>query len=203
MFRKITVTEDNYLHILKKIQKTTDRWKVLEKYQVFKGDLKHEEKKYRRFSIGISKNGKYNKKDDTYTVIRKLYKHHTFIKAAEHSFKIEFDKDPDSFNGKMYEKMSSLIHLNTSASCANVMGIGDMIMFLPLGSFIVYTDDSYTHYNKEEPLSIYKHTYIPDFFGGKIYDLTMEESKREQEWAEEVEWWNEQYCRELEEDFDY
>lgn len=198
MFRKITVSENNYKDILKRIQKTTNGWRMLERYQVFRGDLRHEERQYKRFSIGIDKNAYYNKRSNTYEIKYKIYKNNSFIKTTEHWLKIEHDNDSDSYHGEMYNNMHPLIHMNKDTWSANVISVGDRIMFLPFGIFITYTDDSFTHTNPDKPLAVYRQTFIPDFFGGKIHDLDDEELKRTKEEEEEAKWWDDEFRRDEE-----
>lgn len=197
MFKKITVTEANYKNILEKIQNITNKWRMLEGYYVFKGDLKNEDKQYRRFSINLERNIIYNKGKNSLRKKWKINKYNIFINATEHWIKIEYDSDPESFHGKMYLNGKPLIHMSTGACNANVLSVGDKIKFLPFGVFIVYTDDSHIRFEKEDPLTIYKNVYIPDIFY-RIKNLSNEIAIRDKEAEEEEEYWNKEYERNME-----
>ena len=60
----------------------------------------------------------------------------------------------------------------------------------------MWTEDDFTRF--ENPLTIYKHIYIPDYFKGKIINLEEENATRNKEWEEEAAWWNEQYEKDME-----
>lgn len=197
MFRKIVVTETNYKAILNKIQNITNKWRMLEGYRVFKGNLKNEDRQYRRFSLNIERNIVYNMEKNSFRKKLKINKYNIFINATEHWIKTEHDSDPDSFHGKMYLDRKPLIHMSVGACSANVLSVGDKIKFLPFGIFVVYTDDSYTRFEKEETPTIYENVYIPDVFY-RIKNLSNEIEARDREAEEEEEYYNKEFERDME-----
>lgn len=175
MFKRIVLTEENYEDILKKIKKTTNNYRMLTRFQVFKEDLDHEEKQYRRGFL--LKSFRCVQKNGWIVMKHNFHKLNFFIKATEHFFKVAYDENPESFDGNMYIKMHSLIHMSMGVDSALVLGLGDSIMFLPFGGFVVYTSDSFIHF-AYEPLTIYKETFIPDYLFGKI-DFNKESTIRD------------------------
>lgn len=182
--RKIIVTEENFERILKRLQKICNKYKMFEFYRVFSEDMT-EKKEYRRNSIGF-RYSRYRKQIE-------FFSHNRYVRVTKHRFREDYEMDKDSFNAKhFYSKMSSLIHLDLSGCSALVIGEGDKVQFLPFGGFIVWTDDNYTRF--ENPITIFKHIYFPDFFKGKISNLEQENAIRDKEWEEESKEW---------EDFDW
>ncbi len=197
--RKITVTEDNFEKVLEKLRKMCDKYKMLEFYRALSEDLT--EVKCKTNPMGFrseldkewrDKNGEYK-----YKVKKKFFMYNKYVCVTKHHFRRDYETDKESYNAKyMYPKMKSLIHLDLSASCALVISEGDKVQFLPFGGFIIWTDDDYTRF--DNPLTIYKHIYIPDFIKGKIKNLEQEKKTREKEWEEDAAWWNEQYEKDME-----
>lgn len=197
--RKIIVTEDNFEKVLEKLQKICNKYKMLEFYRALSEDTK--EVKYKTNPIGfrrelnkewIDKSGKHK-----YTVKKKLFMHSNYVCVTKHSFRIDYENDKESYNAKYaYPEMKPLIHLSLAASCALVICAGDKVQFTPFGGFIVWTDDNYTVF--DNPLTIYKHIYIPDLLMGKIKNLEHEKETREKELEEEDTWLNKQYEKDME-----
>lgn len=201
--RKITVTEDNFEKVLEKLRKMCDKYKMLEFYRALSEDLT--EVKCKTNSMGLrseldkewrDKNGEYK-----YKVKKKFFMYSKYVCVTKHPFRRDYETDKESYNAKyMYPKMKSLIHLDLSASCALVISEGDKVQFFPFGGFIIWTDDDYTRF--DNPLTIYKHIYIPDFIKGKIKNLEQEKETREKEWKweeeEDAAWWDEQYEKDME-----
>lgn len=188
--KKITVTEDNFYNILERLQKICNKYKMFKFYSVFTENMK-EEKQYRNKSIGFrneikryrDKMGEYN-----YKSTKKFFSNNMYVRITKHKFREEFEKGINSFDSKLYTKMKSLIYFDLCAGAALVISVGDKIQFLPLGGFIVWTDNNYSR--EDEPLVIYKTKFIPDFFNGKISNLEEENAIRDYEWEKESELWN-------------
>lgn len=109
------------------------------------------------------------------------------MRVTKHPFREKFEQDKDSYEAKYsYPKMKSLIHMDLSGSSALVISEGDRIQFLPFGGFVVWTDDDFTRF--KNPLTIYKHIYIPNYFKGKIKNLEEENTTRGKEWEENALW---------------
>ena len=175
--RKIIVTEENFESILKRLQKICNKYKMFEFYRVFSEDMT-EKKDCRRNSIGF----RHNRKQIEF------FSHNSYVRVTKHRFREDYEMDKDSFNAKhFYTKIHSLIHLDLSGYSALVIGEGDKVQFLPFGGFVVWTDDDFTRF--ENPLTIYKHIYIPDFFRGKISNLEQENAIRDKECEEESKEW--------------
>ena len=196
--RKITVTEENFESILEKLKKICNNYKMFEFYRVLSEDMT-EQKKYRRNSIGfrnsvksrINKNG-----EQIYKKVKEFFSYNKYVRVTKHHFREEFEQGKDSYGAKYcYPKMKSLIHMDLSGGSAVVISEGDKVQFLPFGGFIVWTDDDFTKF--ENPLTIYKHIYFPDFFNGRITNLEEENVIRDKEWEEEAAWWDEQIEREM------
>lgn len=197
--RKITITEDNFEKVLEKLRKICDKYKMLEFYRALSEDLT--EVKWKSTPIGfqieldkewIDNNGEYR-----YRVKKKFFMHNKYICVTKHHFRKDYETNKESYNAKyMYPEMKSLIQLNLSASCALVIREGDKIQFLPFGGFIIWTNNDYTRF--DNPLTIYKNIYIPDFIKGKIKNLEQEKVIRKKEREEDAAWWNEQYEKDIE-----
>lgn len=201
--RKITVTEQNFRKVLKKLQRICNSHKMFEFYRVYSENMV-EEKQYRNSAIGfrrkaqgyIDKNGEYNVNH-----VNEFYAYSNYIGVEVHRYRKAYESDPKSYDSETYiELRKPLIYLDLLASRALVISDGDKIQFLPFGGFVIWTDDDFTRFNK--PLTIYKHAYFPDFFKGKIKDLEKEKSIREQEWEEDAAWWDEQYEIEMQRELD-
>lgn len=201
--KKIIVTEENFSEVLSKIQSICNKYKMFEFYRVFSEDMK-EQKQYRNNPIGFRHeikeytdgNGEWN-----YKKVWKFFARNKYVRATKHHFREAFEKNEDSYDAKYaYPKMKSLIHLDLSGSSALVISDGDKIQFLPFGGFVVWTDDDYTKFDK--PLTIYKNIFVPDILNGKIDNLDAENSIRDSEWEEEARWWNEQYEKDLEREYE-
>ena len=195
--KKITVTEDNFEKVLEKLRKICDKYKMLEFYRALSEDLT--EVKYKTNSIGFrsefirrNKNGKCK-----YKVKKKFFMHSKYICVTKHRFRRNYETNKESPYIKcVYSKMKSLIYFDLSASSALVISEGDKVQFLPFGGFIIWTDNNYTRF--DNPLTIYKYIYIPDFIKGKIKNLEQEKTAREKEWEEEAAWWDKQYEKDME-----
>lgn len=193
--RKITVTEENFNKILERLQKVCNKYKMFEFYRVFTENME-EQKQYRRNAIGFRDSVKSHTDENgnwAYKKVKEFFSYNKYVRVTKHHFREEFEQGKDIYN---YPKMKSLIHMNLSGSSALVISEGDKVQFLPFGGFVVWTDDDFTRF--ENPLTIYKHIYIPDYFKGKIINLEEENATRDKEWEEEAAWWHEQYEKDME-----
>ena len=194
--KKITVTERNFNKVLERLQRICNKYKMFEFYRVLTEDLK-EQKQYRRDSIGFRTEVKnyVDKKG------KKFFSHNKYVRVTKHPFREDFEQGKDTYDAKhCYPKMKCLIHMDLSGDSSLVISEGDTVQFLPFGGFIVWTDDDFTRF--EKPLTIYKHIYLPDFFRGKISNLEEENSIRDMELKEEEAWWNEQYAKDMEAEYE-
>ena len=193
--RKIIVTEENFNNVLERLQKVCNKYKMFEFYRVFTENME-EQKQYRSNAIGFrdsvkshtDKNGNW-----TYKKVKEFFSYNKYVRVTKHHFREEFEQGKDKYN---YPKMKSLIHMDLSGCSALVISEGDRVQCLPFGGFVVWTDDDFTRF--ENPLTIYKHIYIPDYFKGKIINLEEENTTRDKEWEEEAAWWHEQYEKDME-----
>lgn len=176
--RKISVTEDNFEKVLEKLRKICERYKMLEFYRALSEDFT--EVKYKTNPIGFrsefiqrNKNGKCK-----YKVKKKFFMHSKYVCITKHPFRRDYETNKESNYIKcIYSKMKSLIYFDLSDSCALVISEGDKVQFLPFGGFIIWTDNNYTRF--DNPLTIYKYIFIPDFVKGKIKNLEQEKTARE------------------------
>lgn len=200
MGKMYTLTEDNYMEVLHRLEKICNRFKLLCKYEVFELDTpkRNKREKYPNKTYEDKSWGTREVWDDEFNTYEEKFSYSKFIHPTKHHFKIAYDENPDSYDGKLYLKMKSLIHINTGASSAIVLSCGDKIRFEKWG-FIVYTDNDFVRF--EGKLNVYKNTYIIDRVNGRIESLEEEIQKRNAEWEEDTAWWNEQYEKELESDF--
>ena len=192
--RKITVTEENFNKILERLQKVCNKYKMFEFYRVLTENME-EQKQYRRNAIGFRDGVKSHTDENgnwTYKKVKEFFSYNKYVRVTKHHFREEFEQGKDIYN---YPKMKSLIHMDLSGSSALVISEGDKVQFLPFGGFVVWTDDDFTRF--ENPLTIYKHIYIPDYFKGKIINLEEENATRDKEWEEEAAW-HEQYEKDME-----
>ena len=198
MFNTIEVTEDNFESIMKRLQKICNKHKMIKFYKVFKENNK-EQKEYRNSGIRIDKH--YVGGIDNLKRKYKLVIEASFIKVTKHHFREAYESEEKSYESDLYNKMHSLIHMDTNCASVVVLSVGDKIRFLPFGIFNTWTDDDYTRF--ENPLTIYKETFVPYYFKGKIDNLDNEIKKREEQWEKENEWWMEQDRKEMEQDYLY
>lgn len=200
MGKMYTLTEENYMEVLHRLEKICNRFKLLSKYEVFELDIPKRNKKenYPNKTYEYKSWGTREVWDDEFNTYEEKFSYSKFINPTKHHFKIAYEENPDSYNGKLYLKMKSLIHINTGASSAIVLSCGDKVRFEKWG-FIVYTDNDFVRF--EGKLNVYKNTYIIDRVSGRIESLEKEIQKRNKEWEEDAAWWNEQYEKELESDF--
>lgn len=193
--RKITVTEENFNKVLERLQKICNKYKMFEFYRVFTENME-EQKQYRMNAIGFRDSVKNNTDENgnwTCKKVKEFFSYNKYVRVTKHHFREEFEQGKDTYN---YSKMKSLIHIDLSGSSALVISEGDRVQFLPFGGFVVWTDDDFTRF--ENPLTIYKNIYIPDYFKGKIINLEEENATRDKEWEEEAAWWHEQYENDME-----
>ena len=200
MGKMYTLTEDNYMEVLHRLEKICNRFRLLEKHEVFELDIPKRNKKenYPNKTYECKSWGTREVLDKEDNICEEKFSYSKFIHPTKHHFKTAYEENPDSYNGKCYLKMKSLIHLNTGPSCAIVLGCDDKVRFEKWG-FIIYTDNDFTRF--EEKLNVYKNTYIIDRVNGRIKNLEEEIQKRNAEWEEDAAWWNEQYKKDLELDF--
>ena len=200
MGKMYTLTEDNYMEVLHRLEKICNRFKLLRKSEVFELDTpkRNKREKYPNKTYEDKSWGTIKVWDDEFNTYEEKFSYSKFIHPTKHHFKIAYDENPDSYDGKLYLQMKSLIHINTGASSAIVLSCGDKVHFEKWG-FIVYTDNDFIRF--EGKLNVYKITYIIDRVSGRIESLEEEIQKRNAEWEEDAVWWNEQYEKELESDF--
>lgn len=200
MGKMYTLTEDNYMEVLHRLEKICNKFKLLSKHEVFKLDVPKRNKKenYSNKIYECKSWGTREVWDDEFNTYEEKFSYSKFIHPTKHHFKIAYDENPDSYDGKFYLKMKSLIHINIGASSAIVLSCGDKVRFEKWG-FIVYTDNDFVRF--EGKLNVYKNTYIIDRVSGRIESLEEEIQKRNAEWEEDAAWLNEQYEKELESDF--
>lgn len=212
MGRRIKVTENNYLEVLARIQKICNKWKLLKHYRCV--DMSNPGKPkvlYEHKSWGITT--RQEKRDDLTGEevmnlidsgrIRELFKEvpekfsvSKFVHANEHRIRKMYLSDPDGFNAGFYErsKFKPLIHLDLDASSALVIDTGTKVEFTSYG-FIVYVMHGVLDKDKD---TWYIDRFIIDR-SNKIDNLEAEIEKRDQEWAADVEFYNQLE----EEDLDY
>ena len=197
--RKITVTEENFNKVLERLQKVCNKYKMFEFYRVLTENME-EQKQYRRNAIGFRDSVKSHTDENgnrTYKKVKEFFSYNKYVRVTKHHFREEFEQGKDTYEAKYgYPKTKSLIHMDLSGGSALVISEGDKVQFLPFGGFVVWTDDDFTRF--ENPLTIYKHIYIPDYFKGKIINLEEENATRDKEWEEEAAWWHEQYEKDME-----
>lgn len=200
MGKMYTLTEDNYMEVLHRLEKICNRFKLLRKSEVFELDTpkRNKREKYPNKTYEDKSWGTIKVWDDEFNTYEEKFSYSKFIHPTKHHFKIAYDENPDSYDGKLYLQMKSLIHINTGASSAIVLSCGDKVRFEKWG-FIVYTDNDFIRF--ESKLNVYKNTYIIDRVSGRIESLEEEIQKRNAEWEEDAAWLNEQYEKELESDF--
>lgn len=200
MGKMYTLTEDNYMEVLHRLEKICNRFKLLRKSEVFELDTpkRNKREKYPNKTYEDKSWGTIKVWDDEFNTYEEKFSYSKFIHPTKHHFKIAYDENPDSYDGKLYLQMKSLIHINTGASSAIILSCGDKVRFEKWG-FIVYTDNDFIRF--EGKLNVYKNTYIIDRVSGRIESLEEEIQKRNAEWEEDAAWWNEQYEKELESDF--
>lgn len=200
MGKMYTLTKENYMEVLHRLEKICNRFKLFSKYEVFELDIPKRNKKenYPNKTYECKSWGTREVWDDEFNTYEEKFSYSKFINPTKHHFKIAYEENPDSYNGKLYLKTKSLIHINTGASSAIVLSCGDKVRFEKWG-FIVYTDNDFVRF--EGKLNVYKNTYIIDRVSGRIESLEEEIQKRNKEWEEDAAWWNEQYEKELESDF--
>lgn len=200
MGKMYTLTEDNYMEVLHRLEKICNRFKLLRKSEVFELDTpkRNKREKYPNKTYEDKSWGTIKVWDDEFNTYEEKFSYSKFIHPTKHHFKIAYDENPDSYDGKLYLQMKSLIHINTGASSAIVLSCGDKVRFEKWG-FIVYTDNDFIRF--EGKLNVYKNTYIIDRVSGRIESLEEEIQKRNAEWEEDAAWLNEQYEKELESDF--
>lgn len=201
MGKMYTLTEDNYMEVLCRLEKICNRFKLFNKCEVFELDIPKRNKRenYPNKTYECKSWGTRMVLDkETYNVYEQKFAVSKFIHPTKHRFKTAYEKNPDSYDGKYWLSMKPLIHLNTNISCAIVLGYGDKVRFEKWG-FIVYTDNVFTRF--EGKLNVYKNTFIIDRVSGRIENLEEEIQKRNAEEEEDAERWNEQYEKYLESEF--
>lgn len=200
MGKMYTLTENNYMEVLHRLENICNRFKLLRKSEVFELDTpkRNKREKYPNKTYEDKSWGTIKVWDDEFNTYEEKFSYSKFIHPTKHHFKIAYDENPDSYDGKLYLQMKSLIHINTGASSAIVLSCGDKVRFEKWG-FIVYTDNDFIRF--ESKLNVYKNTYIIDRVSGRIESLEEEIQKRNAEWEEDAAWLNEQYEKELESDF--
>lgn len=188
--RKIIVNEENFEEVILKLQNICNKYKMLEFYRVFDGEMK-EKKEYRRNAICfrnsiVKSNNPKNRYG--YKKIKKLVYQNNYLRLTKHSFREQFERGEDTYGAKHhYPHMKSLIHIDLAGGRALVISDGDKIQFLPFGGFIIWEDDKLNLKNK----IYFKYIFIPDRIKGKILDLNQENDIRDKEWEEEANWWDE------------
>ena len=199
MGKMYTLTEDNYMEVLHRLEKICNRFKLLRKYEVFELDTpkRNKREKYPNKTYEDKSWGTREVWDDEFNTYEEKFSYSKFIHPTKHHHKIAYDENPDSYDGKLYLQMKSLIHINTGASSAIVLSCGDKVRFEKWG-FIVYTDNDFIRF--EGKLNVYKITYIIDRVNGRIENLEEEIQKRNAEWEEDAKWWDEQYEKDLQDE---
>lgn len=200
--KKIVVTENNFESVLEKLQERCNKYKMLKFYRVLSED--HKEVSYKSNPLGFRKTLKKEYKDKDgdykYKFKNKFYLYNIYVRVTKHHFREAYEKDKESYEAKyLYPRMKSLIHLDLSASSVSVIDEGDIVQFLPFGGFIVWTYDHYTSF--DDPISIYKYIFFPDFIKGKIKNLEDENKNREKEWERDAEMWHSVYENACEDDY--
>ena len=205
MGKMYMLTEDNYMEVLHRLEKICNRFKLLNKYEVFELDIPKRNKN-ENYPNKIYEDKSWGKRlvhdgfdlDGFGIYHEEKFSYSKFIHPTKHAFKTAYEENPDSYNGKSWLNTKPLIHLNTGISCAIVLTYGDKVRFEKWG-FIVYDDNDYVRF--EGKLNVYKNTFIIDRVNGRIESLEKEIQKRNKEWEEDAAWWDEQYEKELESEF--
>ena len=199
MGKMYTLTEDNYMEVLHRLEKICNRFKLLRKSEVFELDTpkRNKREKYPNKTYEDKSWGTIEVLDDEFNTYEEKFSYSKFIHPTKHYLKTAYDENPDSYNGKLYLQMRSLIHINTGASCALILSCGDKVRFEKWG-FIVYTDNDFIRF--ERKLNVYKNTFIIDRVNGRIENLEEEIQKRNAEWEEDAKWWDEQYEKDLQDE---
>lgn len=155
------ITEQNYESILNRIKKFTDKYFMLEKYDVFIDNKKTKDNSRFYFNIDdffYEKNGKYKRH-------KKIYFRKIFIEAVEHHFRksylgtseIMFISDDakdyyNKINRELYEEYKSVILLSKGIGEGIPLSIGDKVRFDPFG-FTIFQNDHDTK-------TVYKYSFI-------------------------------------------
>ena len=206
MGKMYTLTEDNYMEVLHRLEKICNRFRLFTKYEVFELNTPKRNKR-ENYSNKIYENKSWGTRtvfdgvdyeNQCFITHEEKFSVSRFIHPTKHSFKTAYEETPDSYDGKHWLTTKPLIHINTDASGAIVLTYGDKVQFEKWG-FIVYTDNDYIRF--ERKLNVYKNTFIIDRVNGRIENLEEEIQKRNAEWEEDAAWWNEQYEKDLELDF--
>ena len=194
------VTERNFEEILGRLQKICNNNRMLTKYQVFKGDLKHEEKEMKHSSFGwIDTLEKIGNGMFDYKQVKKYEIHDTFFKVEKHRFRQEYDDGTiEGYNLKLYKEFKSYISMLYDSCCTLVISDGDKITFTTDGGAIIYTTDRHTRFDESKPITIYKETLIPNRINGKINNLKLEINRLNEEREKECEFWNNEFEKEME-----
>ena len=194
---KIKVTEENFEKILERILRYTNKYRMFEFYRVYDDETNTLKHKVNPF--GIKYDIKYIDKENGDFEYKKKYKFYYFdkyVKSTKHRFREEYETNPDSWDAKHFYSESHnkpLIHLDTSGCTALVISNNTEIKFLPFHlGFIIYdtNDDIRIH---DEKRTIYKHTFVPNIFNGKIKDIAEEDEKRYKEWEEYCDYYNQDW----------
>ena len=147
--RKITVTEENFNKVLKRLQNICNKYKMFEFYRVFTENME-EKKQYRSNSIGFRDSAKRHMDENgnlTYKKVKEFFSYNKYVRVTKHHFREEFEQGKDTYEAKYaYPKMKSLIHMDLSGGSALVISEGDRVQFLPFGGFVVWTDNDFTRF---------------------------------------------------------
>jgi len=186
LFKKITVTEDNFEKILKRMQKICNSRYMINKYSVTeysRTDGSFISKQNLRNGIFIRDKMEYDKTTNNFRKKRVVEIIDNFILVAKHRFRQGYeDGTLDKWDIPVYEKFGSLIHLSTGISSALVIHVGDQIMFAPFSAFVIWSKDN----SLSTPAKlIYKNVFMPNYSKAKIKNFNEEIEKRRK--AEEEE----------------
>lgn len=197
---KLTIVrEGNFQEILDRIQSMCNKHRMLSKYQIFKGDLNHEEKSYRINSFGwFERFEKFGDNIFDYKKIKKYEVHDIFFKVEKHGLRTKYeDCSIYDFDLKSYKKFKSYISMFHNGCCNLVISDGDKVTFTKDGGVIIYTTNKDTHFDGSKPITIYKQTLIPNRISGKIKSLKDEIEKLNEEADKECEYWDRQFEKEM------
>ena len=184
--KKITVTEDNFLSILERLQKICSKYRMLKFYRVYDENMK-EMKQFRNNAIKIRENiavDRTSKENYKIKKTKKLDWFNEFVLVNKHPFREEFEqgKFKNSFVEKVYLSNPIVIHISLYGGGALTLSLLDKIQFLPFGGgFIIWDYDRFENL----PETFYKYIFIPDYIAGKISSSDEEINKRNKECEEE------------------
>lgn len=201
MGRRIKVTEENYLEILDRIQRMTNRFKCLKHYRCVdmsnpgNPKLLYENKSWgtiiknvERTDLSIEEKRELimkNQFNELFEQVSEKFSVSKFVHATKHSFIESYlNSDNDILVGFKYKP---LIHLDLDASSALVIDTGSKVEFTSYG-FIVYVMHGVL--DKDKDIWYIDRFIVDRSEEGRITNLEDEIAIRNSEWQEDAEYYN-------------